>query len=303
MGTPEFAVVSLKKLFSESLNIVAVVTAPDKQKGRGLKIQSSPVKVEAIQHNIPVLQPNNLKDEEFISQLKTLAPDLIVVVAFRILPEIVFGMPSLGTINLHGSLLPKYRGAAPINWAIINGEKETGVTTFFIKKKVDTGSVIERGTIPIGDNMTAGELHDQMAYIGADLLIHTCRLIESGSVKTKIQNSDDVSLAPKIFRKDCKINFELPALQIHNFIRGLTPYPAAHTFLNGKMIKLFKSYVHDENTELQAGAIVGISDHNLIIQCASGCICICEVQLEGKKKMPVEDFQRGYPLIVGTILR
>ncbi|MFC2088592.1 methionyl-tRNA formyltransferase [Calditrichota bacterium] len=301
MGTPQFAVVSLKKLLVEKFNIVAVVTAPDKEKGRGLKIQSSPVKLEALRHNIPVLQPSKLKDEKFCHQLRDYAVDLIVVVAFRILPEAVFELPEKGTINLHGSLLPKYRGAAPINWAIINGEKETGLTTFFIKKQVDTGNIIDRKKIPIDDNMTAGELHDIMATVGAELLVDTCRSIETGSVKTKIQDDNQVTLAPKIFRKDCIINFNQPAKKVHDFIRGLSPYPSAHTYLDIKMIKFYLSKVFDVNDYscFPPGSIVQINKNELILKCNPGSISIGEVQLEGKKRMTVSDFLRGYPIAQG----
>ncbi len=298
MGTPQFAVVSFKKLLEEKINIVAVVTTPDKQKGRGLKIQSSPVKLEALQHNITVLQPSKLKDESFIDQLKEFTPELIVVVAFRILPEIVFELPKLGTINLHGSLLPKYRGAAPINWAIINGEKETGVTTFFIKKQVDTGNIIDSLSIPIGDTMTAGELHDVMADVGAELLVKTCRSIECGDVNTKKQENGDVTSAPKIFRQDCLVNFNQPVKKVHDFIRGLSPYPSAHTNLQGKMFKLYNSNVFDQKSKsiLQPGSILRIDKNTIIIQCNPGTISIAKVQLEGKRKMDVSDFLRGYSL-------
>jgi methionyl-tRNA formyltransferase len=200
MGTPQFAVVSLKKLLQEKINIIAVVTAPDRQKGRGLKLQPSVVKQEAVKNNILVLQPEKLKDDAFLNQLKQLKPDLIIVVAFRILPESIFSIPPLGTVNLHGSLLPKYRGAAPINWAIINGETETGVTTIFINKQVDTGNIIDSRKINITSDMTAGELHDKMAQIGADLLLDTCLSIKSGNVSPQKQDERLATPAPKIFK-------------------------------------------------------------------------------------------------------
>ena len=228
MGTPEFAVVSLRKLLEANTNIVTVVTVPDKPKGRGLKLQPSAVKIAALAANIPILQPESLKDPKFIQKLYNSKPDLIIVVAFRILPEEVFTIPPLGTVNLHGSLLPKYRGAAPIHWAIINGEKITGVTTFFIKKEVDTGNIIETIEIPIPSNMTAGELHDIMAAKGAEILLETCRKIEKGSVTTRIQNHSLATKAPKIHQEDCLIDFNQPAEKVHNFIRGLSPYPSAY---------------------------------------------------------------------------
>ena len=236
MGTPQFAVVSLNKLLAADKNVVAVVTASDKPAGRGLKLQASPVKKVALMAHLPVLQPDKLSDPDFIQKLSTFKADLFVVVAFRILPESVFTMPPKGTVNLHGSLLPKYRGAAPINWAIINGESETGVTTFFIRKEVDTGNIIATRAIPITANMTAGELHDFMAEVGADLLLETIRKIESATVKTTEQDETLSTKAPKIHREDCIINFNQSAQNVHNFIRGLSPYPAAYTYLKGKKI-------------------------------------------------------------------
>ena len=301
MGTPQFAVISLKKLFAEKINIITVVTVPDKQKGRGLKIQSSLVKLEAIEHNIPVLQPEILKDPEFEKQLKQLKPDLIIVVAFRILPESIFTIPPLGTINLHGSLLPKYRGAAPINWAIINGETETGATTIFINKQVDTGNIINTAKIEISENMTAGELHDEMAVVGADLLFEACLAISENKVTTKMQDESQASLAPKIFKENGKINFNQHAKDVHNFIRGLSPYPSAFTFINDKVVKLFESRIieiRNKRTELP-GTIIDIKDNKLIIQCAQSSISLNEIQIEGKRKMKIEEYLRGSRLEIG----
>jgi methionyl-tRNA formyltransferase len=295
MGTPQFAVVSLKKLLAENINIVSVVTTPDKQKGRGLKIQSSPVKLEAIDHNIPVLQPEKLKDPEFYNQVKQLNPDLIIVVAFKILPESIFTIPPLGTINLHGSLLPKYRGAAPINWAIINGETETGVTTIFINKQVDTGNIISNAKIGISENMTAGELHDEMAKVGADLLFDACLAISEHKVKTKIQEENKVILAPKIFKEDCLINFNQHAKNVHNFIRGLSPYPSAYSVMNDKVVKLFESRIFENRNDRSElpGTIIDIIDNKLIVQCKQSSISLNEIQIEGKRKMKTEDFLKG----------
>jgi methionyl-tRNA formyltransferase len=304
MGTPQFAVVSLKKLLEAKINVVAVVTVPDKQKGRGLKVQSSPVKIEAEKYNIPVLQPDKLKDPKFQQQLQQLNPDLIIIVAFRILPETIFTMPPLGTVNLHGSLLPKYRGAAPINWAIIKGETETGVTTIFIKKQIDTGNIIESRKVEISGNMTAGELHDEMATIGADLLLKTCNDISNGIVNPKIQDESLATAAPKIFKEMCKIDFNQPAKMVHDFIRGLSPYPASFTFLNGKIAKLFGSKLHESSNSRNEvpGAIVDILENQLIIQCDKSSVSIGEIQLEGKRRMKTEDFLRGYQLSVGMQL-
>lgn len=295
MGTPEFAVVSLNKLIKEDLDIVGVVSVPDKPQGRGLKLKPSPVKKAASDAGLQILQPSDLKDPDFLQQIKGLKPDLIVVVAFRILPGGVFTIPPLGTINLHGSLLPKYRGAAPINWAIINGENETGVTTFFIRKKVDTGNIIDSEKIPITPDMTAGELHDIMANVGADLLDNTVRKIREGRVETRIQNESLSTKAPKINRSDCVINFNQPVQNVHNFIRGLSPYPTAHTFLNNKMIKFYKSKIRDEiKKKTEVGKIMkSVDEKEIFAQCNPGIISISVVQLEGKKRMGVEEFLRG----------
>jgi len=296
MGTPKFALVSLNKLLDAKINISAVVTVPDKPKGRGLNVQASPIKIEAQRYKIPVLQPEKLNNENFVNELIKYKPDLIVVVAFRILPEIIFELPPLGTVNLHGSLLPKYRGAAPINWAIINGEKETGVTTFFIKKQVDTGNIIQTCTIPIGENMTAGELHDVMAEKGAEILVETCLSIQAGNVQAKLQENSEATKAPKIFKQDCLINFNTPAINVHNFIRGLSPYPAAFSYFNKKIIKFFISGVDskEEKSQLSPGAVVRSEKKYLTIQCNPGIINISELQLEGKRRMKVEEFLNGF---------
>jgi methionyl-tRNA formyltransferase len=295
MGTPQFAVVSLKNLLENGFNIVSVVTAPDKGKGRGLKLQPSPVKEAAQELKLPVLQPENLKDSDFIADLTELKPDLIIVVAFRILPQEVFTLPPLGTINLHGSLLPLYRGAAPINWAIIKGEEVTGATTFFIRREVDTGNIIDTVKIDIGPMMTAGELHDIMAVEGAKLLIRSCNQLRDGTIVTKKQDDSRATKAPKIFKKDCLINFNDSVHDVHNFIRGLSPLPAAFTFYNGQMIRLFQSgIVKSDMVQDKAGTIVEIQKKNLIIQCNPGLLSIAEVQIAGKKRMPVETFLRGH---------
>jgi methionyl-tRNA formyltransferase len=301
MGTPEFAVVSLNKLLSAGINIVAVVTVPDKPRSRGLKLQPSPVKIAADAAGLPVLQPDKLKEPQFISALQDLKPDLIVVVAFKILPEEVFTIPPMGTINLHGSLLPKYRGAAPINWAIINGETETGVTTFFIQKKVDTGNMIAQAKIPITENMTAGELHDIMAQTGADLLLDTIKSVEDRSYQLTTQDESQVSKAPKIHKSDCEIDFDQPAQKVHDFIRGLSPYPSAFTHIGGKLIKLYDSRIVDHGSINESpGTRLKAQGSELHIACKSGIISIGEVQLEGKRRMSVEEFLRGNPLDVNA---
>ncbi len=305
MGTPIFASVSLSRLLHEKMNVVAVVTAPDRPAGRGLKMQSPPVKITALEAGIPVLQPVKLRDQDFIKTLHMADPDVITVVAFRILPEEVFSIPPLGTINVHGSLLPKYRGAAPINWAIINGETETGVTTFFIKKEVDTGNLIEQIKIQITPDMTAGELHDIMAVEGAELLIKTLQKLAQGNITGMQQDEMLVTKAPKIQRADCRIKFNQTAKQVHDFIRGLSPIPAAHTFLNQRMCRLFDSKIANINPDGPPGTIVGTTPDRkqLVIACSDGCITIGKVQPESKRLMSVAEFLRGYSLPAGTVLR
>jgi methionyl-tRNA formyltransferase len=304
MGTPEFAVVSLNKLLQNNIHVITVVTVPDKPRGRGLKLQPSAVKTAALKANLTVLQPESLKDDRFIQSLHALKPDLIVVVAFRILPQEVFTIPPLGTVNLHGSLLPAYRGAAPISWAIINGEKITGATTFFINKEIDTGNIIDQVEIPITPGMTAGELHDIMAIKGAELLVASCRKIEKGSVTTIAQDTSLASRAPKIHREQCKINFHQPVEKVHNFIRGLSPYPSAYSFMSGKRLFLFNSSIVDsEKIEANAGTIITIPDNDkIVVQCIPGMIALREVQLEGKRRMSVADFLRGHKLTAGFLL-
>jgi methionyl-tRNA formyltransferase len=304
MGTPQFAVLCLKKIRDSGLNIVAVVTAPDKPVGRGLKLLSSPVKIEALNSGLKVLQPGNLNQPEFLSQIDDLKPDLMIIVAFRILPEILFSKAKLGAVNLHGSLLPKYRGAAPINWAIINGETETGVTTFFLKKKVDTGNIINQEKIFISPSMTAGELHDIMAEKGALLLLKTIKQIEKGDVKVSTQQESEVSKAPKIFPEDCLINFNQPVKKVHDFIRGLSPKPGAYTYYKNKRLQLFSSSIaNPKKMESNIGSLTHIEkSEGLFIQCNPGILEIKEIKLEGKRQMPVEDFLRGHTLDPDTIL-
>ena len=298
MGTPEFAVASLEALVKAGCNIVGVITAPDKPAGRGMQLHQSAVKEYALQKGLPVLQPEKLKSPDFIEQLKRLNADLQVVVAFRMLPEAVWHMPPMGTINLHGSLLPQYRGAAPINWAIINGEKETGVTTFKLKHEIDTGDILLQESFPIGDNDNAAEVHDTMKEIGAQLLVRTIKGLADESLKEISQNSKIKNLklktAPKIFTETCKIDWNKPMDEVYNLIRGLSPYPAAFTFLNGKKMKVYKADKIHKVTSAKCGDVE--TDKKIFLQfaCTDGFISIRELQLEGKKKMTVEDFLRGY---------
>jgi methionyl-tRNA formyltransferase len=313
MGTPEFAVASLDALVKAGCNIVGVVTAPDKPAGRGMKLSESAVKKYAVEKGLKILQPEKLKNENFLSELRSLNPDLQVVVAFRMLPEVVWNMPPLGTINLHGSLLPQYRGAAPINWAVINGEKETGVTTFKLKHEIDTGDILLQEKFPIGENETAGEVHDRMKDIGAQLLVKTIKGIADGSLTEKPQetiiNSNDSSAnntilnlkhAPKIFTETCKVDFSKSTGEVHNLIRGLSPFPGAFTYLKDKMLKIYrgeKEIVHDapgQTRTVRPGD--WLTDHKTYLKfaCADGFILVKELQWEGKKKMSVEEFLRGF---------
>ena len=295
MGTPEFAVASLDALVNAGSNIIAVITAPDKPAGRGMKMNESAVKKYAEKKGLKILQPEKLKNPEFLSQLRALHADMYVVVAFRMLPEIVWSMPAMGTINLHGSLLPQYRGAAPINWALINGEKETGVTTFKIQQEIDTGNILLSEKIPIGENETAGELHDRMKDIGANLLVKTVKGIAEGTLKEIPQHTVVVlKHAPKIFTETCKIDWSKAAHEIYNLIRGLSPFPAAFTMLDGKTLKVY----HSKKEETTPGIVPGNYETDkktyLKFACTDGYIYLEEIQLEGKKKMKIEDFLRGY---------
>lgn len=297
MGTPEFAVASLDALVKAGFNIAAVVTAPDKPAGRGLKLQESAVKKYALEKGLRVLQPAKLKSQEFIDELRAIQPDLQVVVAFRMLPEVVWSLPPLGTINLHGSLLPKYRGAAPINWAVINGERETGVTTFRLKHEIDTGDILLQETIPLGENETAGELHDRMKLVGAELLVKTVHGILDGSLTESPQQvSDPGSLqhAPRIFSETCRIDWQQPTDKIHDLIRGLSPFPGAFTTLNGKMLKIYRSEKEKIKPSHAPGESTTDGKTTLKFATPDGYILLKELQLEGKKKMSVEEFLRGY---------
>jgi len=297
MGTPDFAVASLDALVQAHFDVVAVVTAPDKPAGRGQKLNESAVKKYAVEKGIPVLQPEKLKNPGFIEELRSYQADLQVVVAFRMLPVVVWSMPAKGTINLHGSLLPQYRGAAPINHAIINGEKESGVTTFFLKEEIDTGDIILSDSVAIADDETAGELHDKLMVVGANLLVKTLHAIEANAVTEQPQpHSEDLKHAPKIFKEDCKIDWNAPAQTIHNLIRGLSPYPTAFTLLNGKNLKVFKAEIENEKPGIAAGDFLTDGKTYLKFAAKDGFIKLLDIQYEGKKRMLTEDFLRGMRL-------
>jgi len=321
MGTPVFAVASLDALVNAGANIVAVITAPDKPGGRGMNLQQSAVQQHAAEKGLNVLQPEKLKKPEFIQKLKALDADLQIVVAFRMLPEVVWNMPPMGTINVHASFLPQYRGAAPINWAIINGENETGVTTFKLKHNIDTGDILLQEKISISENETAGELHDRMKVIGAALLIKTINSLGDGELKTKPQlsilnnklsigNSEvqdkhspltthhsPLKHAPKITTETCRIDWNKPVTTIYNLIRGLSPYPASFTELNGKKLKIFSGEKEITKLVIAAGNYETDGKTFLKYACLDGFLQIKELQLEGKKRMFIEEFLRGFRII------
>lgn len=299
MGTPEFAVAPLDALVKSGFNIVGVITAPDKPAGRGMQLQQSAVKKYALEHGLKVLQPEKLKDPQFLSTLKALQADLQVVVAFRMLPEVVWNMPRLGTINLHASLLPHYRGAAPINWAVINGEKETGLTTFKLQHEIDTGNILLQEKLSIGSDETAGELHDRMKDAGAALIVRTVQGLAAGTLQETPQaalanGNEQLKLAPKIFTETCKIDWNKGVNEIFNLIRGLSPYPAAFTYLDGKLLKIYKAEKLLTATSISPGESETDGKTYLRFAAADGYIIITELQLEGKKRMAVADFLRGY---------
>ena len=306
LGTPEFAVCSLDKICKEGFNVVAVVTMPDKPAGRGHKMFQSPVKEYAVQHGLPVLQPVNLKDEAFVEELRSYDADIFVVIAFRMLPKVVWTMPPLGTFNLHASLLPDYRGAAPINWAVINGEKRTGVTTFFLKHEIDTGDIISQQAIDIADDENVGSVHDRLMTLGADLTLETLNSIIAGTLKTIPQddllNGAEPKPAPKIFKETCKLDFTKPVIEIYNKIRGLSPYPASYvdicddTTPEPRQLKIFKVVIADKSASKNPGEI-SIANDRLFIDAPDGTLEILELQIQGKKKMSASDFIHGAKLV------
>lgn len=295
MGTPEFAIPTLRKLVEAGHDVVAVITAPDKPAGRGLQLKPSPVKEAALELGLQVMQPEKLKDPTFVKDLQALNPELAVVVAFRMLPEIVWRMPSKGTLNLHAALLPDYRGAAPINWAIINGEKKTGATTFFIDQQIDTGDILLKTEIELPEDWTAGDLYNEMMERGGNLVIETVAGIEANTIVPQPQDEIAfVHAAPKIFKDDCRINWDQPAKKVHDFIRGMSPYPTAWTQLGDKNLKVFRSNYQLENVGEKAGEVVIQDKKTMWIQCAEGAVEITELQFEGKKRMPTHAFLLGF---------
>ncbi len=297
MGTPEFAVPSLEVLIENKLTVAAVITAPDKPQGRGQKLLPSPVKECALKYNIPVLQPANLKSPDFLEELKSYHANLQVVVAFRMLPEAVWSMPALGTFNLHASLLPQYRGAAPINWAIMNGEKETGATTFFLKHEIDTGSIIFQEKEPILDTDNVGSLYDRLMKSGSQLVLKTVRAIEKGEYPSIVQPTEgEIKHAPKIFKETCEINWNQSSESVRNFVRGLSPYPGAWANLNEKVFKILKCEVKQstvDGRQSTAGSLKTDDKTYLSVKSSDGWVSIEELQPEGKKKMNIQEFLRG----------
>lgn len=311
MGTPEFAVPSLDILVEQGFEICAVITAPDKPAGRGRKISQSAVKKYALENSIPILQPTNLKDPAFIKDLEQLHANLQIVVAFRMLPKIIWAMPQLGTFNLHASLLPQYRGAAPINWAIINGEKKTGITTFFLKEEIDTGNIIFQKEIEIVTETTAGQLHDKLMEQGSKLVLKTVKSILAKDYKLTEQTdltseNEELNSAPKIFKNDCRINWSAPSQKILCLIKGLSPYPAAYTMINSEnqdpiQLKIFDAEKKLVSHQFKIGQILCDGKSKLEIATKDGLILLKELQLAGKKRMKTEDFLRGFLLKDGWI--
>lgn len=300
MGTPEFAVATLEALLEAGKNVVGVVTAPDRPAGRGLKLTTSAVKDFACSHQLPLLQPEKLKAPEFLAALADWKADLQVVVAFRMLPELVWRMPPLGTINVHASLLPAYRGAAPINWAIINGEKQTGITTFRLARDIDTGDILCQEAIEIGKDETAGELHDRLKALGAQLAVRTVDGLASGTLiarpQSTLMSADRIQAthAPKIFTDTCRIDWSLSTQRVYDLIRGLSPYPAAFTTLEGKQVKIFRASMVSGEPGGPPGGSSTDGRSWLRFACADGSVAAMEVQVEGKKRMPVEEFLKGF---------
>ena len=304
MGSPEFSVPSLEILYESEHDIVGVITSPDRKAGRGLKLRTSPVKEFALSKDLPLLQPTNLKNEVFQEELASLKADLFVVVAFRMLPEAVWSMPALGTINLHASLLPQYRGAAPINWVIINGEKSTGLTTFFIEKQIDTGDLLHQEHMSIGLSESAGELHDRMKSKGAELVLRTVNDISSGRQSGLPQEwTGQLKKAPKIHKEDCEIDWTMSAFEVYNLIRGLSPYPGAWTRLGEKNFKIFRSSLSEVSSIQLGPGEVTCEQGRLYVGTSDSILELLDVQVEGKKRMEVSDFLRGFDLSGLTVLK
>ena len=310
MGTPDFAVASLKALLENGYQVVGVVTAPDKPAGRGQKMQQSAVKCFALENQLTLLQPEKLKEESFLDALRALKADLQIIVAFRMLPEVVWKMPTLGTFNLHGSLLPRYRGAAPLNWAILNGDSESGVTTFLLKQEIDTGNILFFESVPITEDETVGELHDQLMEIGAALVLKTVDALAEGNVVPLSQDRleiDPLRLhAPKIFKEDCRIDWNLETIRNHNKVRGLSPYPTAWTELAAPSkenigLKIFRTLPEICPHTFAPGTILSDQRKQLKIACSDGYLSVIELQLAGKKRMGIEEFLRGFPNVSGYL--
>lgn len=300
MGTPDFAVASLSALLDAGFDVVAVVTAPDKPAGRGRQLRTSAVKDFATRKQLPVLQPEKLRDPAFIEQLRAFAADLQVVVAFRMLPEVVWNMPPLGTVNVHASLLPQYRGAAPINWAVINGETETGVTIFKLQQEIDTGNILSLDKVPVSPHENVGEVHDKLMLAGANLLVATIRKMEAGTIEEipqeKLETGTVLKSAPKLSKETARIDWQQPVKKVYDHIRGLSPYPAAYTTFQDKTLKIYLAAMEEQEPGIQPGAFLSDGKTFLKFACAGGFIKVKDVQLEGKKRMPVTDFLRGQHL-------
>jgi methionyl-tRNA formyltransferase len=304
MGTPDFAVEPLRRLVEDKYNVVGVVTMPDKPAGRGHKLQFSPVKQYAVDNNLHVMQPEKLKAEEFVNELRSLNADLFIVVAFRMLPEVVWAMPRLGTFNLHGSLLPQYRGAAPLNWAVINGEKETGITTFFLTHEIDTGKIIQQEKIAINEEDNVGTIHDKLMIMGGDLVLDTVKNIIAGTVKPKPQeelyaSESELKPAPKIFKETCHLDFNNPTENIHNLVRGLSPYPAAWANLSAEGKEDLQMKIYETKKEIcqhneTPGTLVTDSKKFLKVATKDGYLHLLQIQVPGKKRLSIEDFLRGF---------
>lgn len=300
MGTPEFALPALDAIQASSHQLLACVTVPDKPRGRGLHLIPSPVKRWALDHSLPVLQPASLKDPDFVSTLDAFKADCFVIVAFRILPREVFTLPTRGSFNLHASLLPKYRGAAPINWALMNGETETGVTTFFLQEKVDTGSILLQRSLPIREDMTAGELHDTLALLGADTILATLEGISSGSLVPMAQNDALATPAPKIFRDQCRIDWSRSATDLHNFVRGLSPTPSAWTTLQGEILRIQR--VRKTDRASRTAGYLEADGECLFVHTGAGVLEILDLQREGRRAMDAASFLRGFRDVKGLVV-
>lgn len=303
MGTPDFAVPVLESLCDAGHEVAAVVTQPDKPRGRGKEMQYTPVKKTALERNIKVYQPQKVKDEEFVQILKEINPDVIVVVAFgQILPPVILDMPKYGCINVHASLLPKYRGAAPIQWVIIDGEKETGITTMKMDKGLDTGDMLLKTVVPIDEKETGGSLHDKLACVGGTLIVETLKGIEEGNIIPEKQDGTKSNYAKMLDKKLGKIDFSKPAAEIERLIRGLNPWPSAYTLLNGKTLKIWDADVRNEKTDMPYGMITEVTNDEISVSTGDGLLIIRELQLEGKKRMDTESFLRGYKVEKGEKL-